>query len=98
MKINEYQELAMRTLNPDLNKKDANINAQKYDDQLRGFLRDYKIDENELVEAAIDVDEILSMDFDDIANVVVNDDDIAQGKDVIGGFFNFQTLATDWPI
>ena len=27
MKINEYQELAMRTLNPDLNKKDVLINA-----------------------------------------------------------------------
>lgn len=27
MKINEYQELAMRTLNPDLSKKDVLINA-----------------------------------------------------------------------
>ena len=27
MKINEYQELAMRTLNPNLNKKDVLINA-----------------------------------------------------------------------
>ena len=27
MKINEYQELAMRTLNPDLSKKDLLINA-----------------------------------------------------------------------
>ena len=27
MKINEYQELAMRTLNPKLNKKDVLINA-----------------------------------------------------------------------
>ena len=27
MKINEYQDLAMRTLNPDLNKKDILINA-----------------------------------------------------------------------
>jgi len=51
----------------DLNKNDANINAQKYDDQLKGFLQDYKVDENELIEASIDIDEILSMDFDDIA-------------------------------
>lgn len=73
----------------DQNKNDANINAQKYDQELTDFLKDYKVDENELVEAAIDVDEILSMDFDNIANVVVKDDNIAQGKDVIGGLFNF---------
>ena len=73
----------------DQNKNDANINAQKYDQELTDFLKDYKVDENELVEAAIDVDEILSMDFDNIANVVVKDDNIAQGKDVVGGLFNF---------
>lgn len=73
----------------DLDKNDANINVQKYDDQLTDFLRDYRVDENELVEVAIDVNEILSMDFDDIANVVVEDNNATQGRDVVGGFFNF---------
>ena len=31
----------------DLDKNDANINVQKYDDQLTDFLKDYKVDENE---------------------------------------------------
>ncbi len=73
----------------DLEKNDANINVQKYDDQLTDFLRDYRVNENELVEVAIDVNEILSMDFDNIANVVVDDNNATQGRDVVGGFFNF---------
>jgi len=73
----------------DLDKNDANINVQKYDDQLTDFLKDYKVDENELVEVSIDINEILSMDFDDIANVVVEDNNATQGKDVVGGLFNF---------
>lgn len=73
----------------DLNKDDTNINIQKYDDKFTDFLKDYQVDENELIEASIDIDEILSMDFNDIANVDIADNDTNGGKDVIGGLFNF---------
>lgn len=79
----------------DLDKNDARINVSKYDTALKDFLKNYKVDENELIEVSIDVDEILSMDFDDIGNVVVDDSETDGKKDVLGGFFNFLLNSKD---
>lgn len=74
----------------DLDKKDSKIKVSQYSDELKGFLKSYKTNEKDLIEASIDINEILSMDFDNFGNIKTDNIDAQDEKqDTLGGFFGF---------
>lgn len=74
----------------DLDKKDSKIKISQYSNELKGFLKSYKTNEKDLIEASIDINEILSMDFDNFGNIKTDKIDAQNEKqDTFGGLFGF---------